>query len=253
MTKTHQKVSETDLHAYVDGRLESERAAQVADYLDEHIEERARVGAYGRLNELLQQGYSARLAEKVPERLSRIPTGVFWPRRVAAAAAWLAVGTALGWSLGATRTASLEIGDGLVQSASRAHQVYVVEVRHPVEVSAKEEAHLSAWLSKRLGATLHPPNLGTVGYDLVGGRLLPGVVGGPAAQFMYEDAGGHRLTLYISKADTSSGDTAFRYHDNGDLSVFYWVDGDFGYALSGQLPREQLLRAARVSYQALNP
>lgn len=252
MNKTHQKMSEAELHAYVDGRIDAEPAAKVADYLDEHPEEKARVGAYGRLNELLQQGYSARLAEKVPERLSRIPTGVFWPRRVAAAAAWLAIGTVLGWSLGATRTASLEMGDGLVQSASRAHQVYAVEVRHPVEVGADEEGHLSAWLSKRLGATLRPPHLGTVGYDLVGGRLLPGV-DGPAAQFMYEDAGGHRLTLYVSKADASSGDTAFRYHDNGDLSVFYWVDGDFGYALSGQLPREQLLRAARISYQALSP
>jgi len=252
MNKTHQKMSEADLHAYADGQLDPEPAAKVADYLDEHIDERTRIGAYGRLNELLQQGYSARLAEKVPEWLTRIPTRAFWPRRVAAAASWLAIGTALGWSFGVNRMDSPETGDGLVQSASRAHQVYAVEVRHPVEVSANEEAHLSAWLSKRLGATLRPPHLGTVGYDLVGGRLLPGV-DGPAAQFMYEDAGGHRLTLYVSKADTSRGDTAFSYHDNGDLNVFYWVDGDFGYALSGQLPREQLLRVARFSYQALNP
>src|SRR5260370_990363 len=35
--------------------------------------------------------------------------------------------------------------------AARAHLVYSPEVRHPVEVEAKEKDHLAKWLSKRLG------------------------------------------------------------------------------------------------------
>ena len=37
------------------------------------------------------------------------------------------------------------------------------------------------------------------------------------------------------------------------MGVFYWVDGPFGYALSGELERPQLLRVAESVYRALNP
>jgi anti-sigma factor RsiW len=37
------------------------------------------------------------------------------------------------------------------------------------------------------------------------------------------------------------------------VSVFYWVDRDFGYALSGELPKTELLRVAEVVYKQLNP
>ena len=84
-----------------------------------------------------------------------------------------------------------------------AHAVYTPEVRHPVEVHADQEAHLTAWLSKRLGAPLKPPALADAGYQLVGGRLLPGATGS-VAQFMYEDASHQRLTLYVQPRSSSA-------------------------------------------------
>lgn len=65
-----------------------------------------------------------------------------------------------------------------------------------MEVAADQEAHLVAWLSKRLGTPLKVPRLDTLGFGLVGGRLLPGDQG-PVAQFMYQDGQGQRLTLYV--------------------------------------------------------
>jgi anti-sigma factor RsiW len=35
--------------------------------------------------------------------------------------------------------------------------------------------------------------------------------------------------------------------------VFYWVDGRFGYAISGEINKDDLLRVANVVYQQLNP
>ena len=51
--------------------------------------------------------------------------------------------------------------------------VYSPDVRRPVEVTADQEDQLVKWLSKRLGTPVSPPKLGALGYELIGGRLLP--------------------------------------------------------------------------------
>jgi anti-sigma factor RsiW len=121
-----------------------------------------------------------------------------------------------------------------------------------VEVGADQQDHLVRWLSKRLGTDLKAPMLAREGYDLVGGRLLPGAQGA-VAQFMYQDSKGGRLTLYVSRVEKDEGDTAFRYSREDDVSVFYWIDGTVAYALSGAMPREELLAVANAVYRQLNP
>ena len=51
--------------------------------------------------------------------------------------------------------------------------------------------------SKRLGTEVRP-SLKAVGYELIGGRLLPGDTG-PVAQWRHHDGLGQRLTLYVSR------------------------------------------------------
>ena len=135
-----------------------------------------------------------------------------------------------------------------VRDAVAAHAVFVPEVRHPVEVAATQHEHLVQWLSKRLGARLTVPSLDAAGWSLVGGRLLPGTEGA-RAQFMYEDATGARITLYLADAGSESRDTAFRFETEGGVSAFYWVDGRFGYALAGQLERAVMLGLAEEVYR----
>ena len=141
----------------------------------------------------------------------------------------------------------------MARRAAVAHATYSPEVRHPVEVGADQEAHLVAWLSKRLGTQLRAPKLEGVGYSLVGGRLLPGEQG-PVAHFMYQCNRGTRVTLYVRSDMTSNRSTAFRYSREGTVGVFYWVDGRSGYALSsGDISKEDLLNVANAAYQQLNP
>ena len=47
--------------------------------------------------------------------------------------------------------------------------------------------------------------------------------------------------------------TAFQFTREGPVPGFYWTDGGFGYALSGQLSRTDLLALASAVYQQLNP
>ncbi len=141
----------------------------------------------------------------------------------------------------------------MARRAAIAHATYSPEVRHPVEVGADQEAHLVAWLSKRLGAPLRAPKLEDVGYSLVGGRLLPGE-NGPVAHFMYQCNQGTRVTLYVRTEASNNRETAFRYAKEGNVRVFYWVDRKLGYALSSaDISKEDLFKVANAVYRQLNP
>lgn len=248
-------ITEADLHAYVDGRLTAARAAQVEAYLASHPEEAARVAAYREQVLALHREYDAVLEEPVPERLARVRAPL-WRRyalRYGGVAVWIALGGVIGWQLHAyLATTERTESANWARRAAIAHVVYSPEVRHPVEVTAAEEAHLVRWLSKRLGTPLKVPHLGAVGYELVGGRLLPGERG-PVAQFMYQDARGRRLTLYVRVNPDDSRETAFRYAQEHGVGVFYWLDRKLGYALSGEVDKQELLEVATAIYQQLNP
>jgi anti-sigma factor RsiW len=134
---------------------------------------------------------------------------------------------------------------GWLQRAAFAHSVYTPEPRHAVEVKAQEE-HLSRWLTRRIEAPVKLFDLRALGFELVGGRLLPDGPG-KSAQLMYQDAGGKRVTVYLRKPEPGT-DTAFRYEQQGKLGMFYWVEEKTGFALVGELPKEQLLAMARSIY-----
>src|SRR5262249_11262528 len=150
---------------------------------------------------------------------------VEWPgrlRRVAAVILVFALGSAVGW-FGHEATLGGRAFGGLARQAGGAHRIFVTAGRHPVEVPAPAGGPLVAWLSKRLGHPLKGPRLAGYGFQLVGGRLLP-ADGMPAAQFMYENASGQRLTLYL-RANLDNRETAFRFTDENGVRVFYWLDG----------------------------
>jgi anti-sigma factor RsiW len=166
---------------------------------------------------------------------------------------WLAHGQLLG------RTDTALAGRGLerefVRQASFAYAVYQPEKRHPVEVAAAEQEHLVQWLSKRLGRPLKIPNLEAQGFGLVGGRLLPGD-SGARAQFMFQNTGGQRITLYLGALEKTrppeTQATQFRFEPEGPVPSFYWAEQGFGYALSGQVDKPTLMALADSVYGQLS-
>lgn len=251
---THVPVTEAELHAYIDGLLPAARRSEVDVYLAAHPDDAQRTRAWAEQNQALHAGFDPVLAEALPARVRRaaLPRRMPPALRYAAVAAWFALGGVAGWYVHAYNTAKSADSIAFAREAVIAHVVYSPEVRHPVEVGADQEAHLVAWLSKRLGASLKVPHLQAVGYQLVGGRLLPGNQG-PGAQFMFQDGNGRRLTLYVRRGARDSRETAFRFAQERGVGVFYWLDGKFGYALSGEIDKAALLRVAEAVYQQLNP
>ena len=255
-----QDITEAELQAYADGRLAEERRAAVEAWLADRPEEAERIADYRRLHQEVRAAYQPVLDEPVPAHLTLLREARRPWRRLAAIAGWVVLGAALGaiagWELRGARVAAVpaaDLGAAMARRAAVAHATYSPEVRHPVEVGADQEAHLVAWLSKRLGAPLRAPKLEDVGYSLVGGRLLPGD-NGPVAHFMYQCNRGTRVTLYVRTEMAGNRETAFRYAREGNVGVFYWVDRKLGYALSSaDIGKDDLLKVANAVYRQLNP
>ena len=248
------KPTESDLHAYVDGALSPVRHAQVEAYLAEHPAAAEKVCAYQEQNQMLHGLFDRVLDEPVPQKLTALtaakPNRKLY--RAAAMLAWLLVGGVSGYMFRGEVTHTVVVSAPFTERAAIAHVVYSAEMLHPVEVGADQDVHLVQWLSKRLGHPLHTPDLTKFGYQLVGGRLLPGDSKGAAAQFMYQTKNGARLTLYISVKDKGTAQTAFRIEEQDGQQVMYWVDDDLSFALVGEKDRKRLLEIARVAYQAMS-
>lgn len=256
MSREERKITEHDLHAYVDGALDGPARAAVEAYLAEHPAAAGEVEDLKRQNETLRALYGHIATEPVPPRLnayrvereSRIRTAS-WSRMAAAAVLLLAVGTAGGWYGHTLYAPATPAQVALVDEAMEAHRVYSGEVVHPVEVWAGQKDHLQSWLSKRLARPLTVPDLRSDGLTLVGGRLLP-AANGPAAQFMYEDDTGRRVTLYIIPAKEGR-ETSFHYASLDRLEAFFWTDEAISCALVGDLPRDRLQQIATQAYKQL--
>jgi anti-sigma factor RsiW len=256
MTATSGSVRKFDLHAFVDGQLDAERRRTVAAHLGENPDAARRVEAYQRQKKALRAMLDPVLEETLPRGLRaprpmRRMVHVAW---AAAAAILLVVGCFVGWEArdysGAAGGADAIASGEVAREAAVAHAVFTAQRRHPVEVKADEEAHLVTWLSNVLGAPLRAPHLAGLGYSLVGGRLLSST-DGPAAQFMYEDAKKHRLTLYVVNNAAWQGKAEFQFAEERGVSVFYWIEGTLGYALSGEIDRPALLSVANAVYKQL--
>jgi anti-sigma factor RsiW len=246
-------VTEDELHAHVDGELPAERRGAVEAWLAAHADDAAHVAAWRSQMEQLRARYGAVASEPVPARLAldRLPRDRrLWIAAAAAMIATFLVGGLTGWAARGATAAAVPTGyEAFAADALDAYKLYVVEVRHPVEVPGSESAHLVQWLSKRVGYQLRAPDLERIGLKLVGGRLLPGPIGA-AAFFMYESTSGERFTLYCARANAP--DTALRYQAVEQVGAFYWIDQDQAYAVSGEADRDRLRNVASAAYEQID-
>ncbi len=244
-------ITDADLHAFLDGQLSDARRLQVEAWLKEHPDKLRELNEYQAIDRELHRLLDPIVQEPIPDAL-RIPPRKRLYKRLSLAASFLLAGVLIGWnSHGLFTTESRLLQVNLSKPAAFAHVVYAAEKRHPVEVGADQEQHLIDWLSKRLKTRIKAPNLAQHGYQLVGGRLLPST-DRMAAQFMYQDKSGTRVTLYVRRINNIKADTMFQFTQDKQLNTFYWIEGTLGYALSGELNKDVLMAMARTSYQQLN-
>ena len=253
-------ITEAQLLAYADGQLPEDERAEVERWLAANPDSAGDVARWQRQNEAITALYPATDGEAIPERLQphRIARGISANNnarlaQIAAALVLVVLGGIIGWTGRDAVTPVEAASDRLIDSAVQAHVLYIGENRHAVEVAAADREHLVSWLSNRVTQPVNPPDLGAVGFEFVGGRLLPPIgygETGPAAQLMYENAANERVTVYITSALPDRAD-AYEFTARGPHDAFYWANDKITCTVVGELPDELMRTVATKVYQQL--
>ena len=260
MNASERNFSDEELQAFVDDELDQETREAVESYLQQHPDKAQEINDFKVYNVGLHQLFDPVLDEAIPRRLkvAEAPAKkTYWPSLAQAASLFLAIGVGVivGWISRAEYSPAPMVYQqttaSLVKDAFAFHVVYAPEVLHPVEVDASQQKHLSKWLSKRLKTEIAPPQLDSLGFHLLGGRLLESA-NEPAAQFMYENEQGKRLTVFARQRFRGESETAFQYARAGKINGFYWVDDKLSFVIVSDVPKQQISKVSHLVYQALN-
>ncbi|HVJ52816.1 MAG TPA: anti-sigma factor [Aliidongia sp.] len=234
-------ITDEDLQAHIDNRLDQARQAEVSDYLDRHPEMANRISGYATQRDALRAALVPIAEEPIPPELNlarliearRRSQGwrTGW-RSAAAAVLILVLGGAGGWSLhGASMPAPSGV-TALALEAADSYSVYAPDHIHPVEFRAGDQKELVSWLSSRLERPVAVPDLTASGYRFMGGRLVP-TEHGPAALFLYDDDHGSRLAMMARPMTTVDRDAPMSAHSKGSVSGYAWASKGLGYSLMG--------------------
>jgi anti-sigma factor RsiW len=174
-----------------------------------------------------------------------------WALRAASAVLLVALGATGGWfarewSASATGPTT---PPSLIARALDAHVVYAADQRHPIEVPATERDHLNTWLSRRIQHQIEAPHLAGAGYSLLGGRLLSDR-GKPAALFMYQDAAGKRLTVFVVQTEERE-ETGSQHIVREDLRAVSWSEGPLTLAVTGPVDAVRLREIGEMVRQSV--
>ena len=233
-------VTEDELQAYVDDALEEGRRGEIVAYLAHHVDVAYRIEAYRAQREMMRGAFAPIAEEPLPPELNlprmreahRHANLAPW-RRAAAAFLLVCLGGIIGWSSHAiSRPAPAGIV-ALTREAAESYDVYAPDRVQPVEMRAAERARLVAWASQRLSHAVTIPDLSTVGYRFMGGRIVA-TGHGPAILFMYDDDRGTRLVM-LSRPMRTDRDAPMAQQSYGAVTGFAWADGGMGYRLVGRL------------------
>lgn len=258
---THQNTEFTDaeIHAYVDGQLDETRAKYFLTRMKTDHQLARTVRDYQLINANLRAMLDPVVREPVPKPLlaaSIDPTQTILPRNnwlslaQAAVIAVLMIASGLmGWMLKGNdaQTTLVQLRTNLIHPATFAHSVYASDTRRPVEITAENEEELIRWLSRRLKTDIKAPNLKPEGFQLLGGRLIPST-NRMAAQFMYENNAGERVSLYVRRGVWGKINMPLHYDEDNGLAAFTWINNSMGYALSGSLHKKELLALAETAH-----
>ncbi|HZH51138.1 MAG TPA: anti-sigma factor [Microvirga sp.] len=258
MSTVGQRVMEDDLQAYVDGRLNPERAVLVESYLRANPRIALRIKSYCRTRQELKDLLAAKAREAIPRRLRirSIMAGLRQARldryRLAAVVCLcLALGFLFGWAVGGMSASGMGFpgaaaqADTLRRDALTAHRFLATGTPADVFLTA-EEAQLRRWLHRRLGAPFSIPSLSDFGLRFLGGQILPYRQDNAVALLSYGDDQGVRVTVYLRAGE--HGNTVLRSVSLDDTVVFYWLDKRCGYVVAATTDRDRLSRIAKAVF-----
>ncbi len=166
-------------------------------------------------------------------------------------AIWVFMCLAIGWLIFSTLTSpETDEPELITRYAVDAHTVYSREALYAVEMDASNKTELSNWLSSRLDGDISTADISSVGYELMGGRLLP-AMGKRAAFFMYKNAKNERISIFISNLATNDTLARFDCEFISRTSVCSWLSKKLSFRVIGDQPLVELQLIAKIIYQQM--
>jgi anti-sigma factor RsiW len=239
-------VTEANLQAYVDDRLAPDRRHLVTAWLAVRPDEAARLQAYREQRDTLRAALRPVVEEPLPPALDlrlhkSLQQGRSGWRRAAiaaSAAGLMALGGAGGWTLKAWNTTPRVGVAALAREGAMNYAVYASDSVRPVDMGVNERRALDAWFSERLGRPIRAPDLGPAGLTLIGGRLVA-TEHGPAGLYLYRDAAGTRMALYVRLMEVD-GSSRMTHREHDGVNGWTWADRGLGFGVFGAAPDDRL-------------
>lgn len=249
-----ESIDERDLHAYVDGLLEPERARKVQDYLKRHPDKAQQVNDYAEYNEVLREAFERQAAEPVPRRLLAIlerPPSPVWPAfaKFAALGVLCVMSAGGGWLAAYKSGAVVPSGESLTQNFL---QQIALNASAPFEAMPVEKLNIHApvqtdplnWLTQKVALEMEAPDLTAAGYTMQSRRLISE----GAQEFVeltYVNSSGDAVRLYLKTRWEKDAPT-LEFVQQNQQSIAFWEEGPLVYALSGALDRERAVKIAEL-------
>jgi anti-sigma factor RsiW len=250
-------ISEKELHAFIDGEIDPERAAEITTLLASDADLAARIAAFRSDQKRLEQVYGTLVDRELPsewvrriearERPQRSFAGVRVSRRAFAALAASLLILAGAWLALANRSgpgADAIITEALAARREAMRPAQIINVANAGASEAPNQVLTSALTMK-----LKAPDLSKIGYRLADVRIYSGVPGGNAVELRYRDQQARLFTLYL-RHPSSPARVDLSQRDG--LRICIWQDDIIGTVMVGDMSAGEMARAASAAYAGLN-
>jgi anti-sigma factor RsiW len=242
------EISESELHAYVDGALEANRANAVAARLAADPALAHRVAGFKADMAMLKKVYGPLGDAPVPREWlalagnSRPAAPAYSWRLVSAIAAVLLVAVVLA-PFAYRQLASGRSGE-IVTAALSAREASAEKTINVAGDAGQYDAAISSAITEKVKV----PDLGKMGYQLSTIRFYPDAPGGRAAELVYRSQDNRLFTLYLRRSD---GTARFDQFERQGLRVCVWQDDQLGMVMAGNVSTAAMQRLASLAYTGL--
>ena len=226
--------ADAELHAYVDGELDTARRAQIDALLPTHPDLARQIDAIRAAAQQLRASLPAPSPADTPARLDpfriRRTLRDRTQRRMAVAASLvmaLGIGGVGGWQ---TRELAMRQNYLPMADAVQAYRMFAAsEGPQVVDVSATDPRALQSWLDRHFVQPAPLPDFTAYGFRPAGGRLMP-TEQGTAAMVLYRNDQGQTIVYYVRPPGNllrfGNGN-----RQDGNLLAQYWRQGRYSYAV----------------------
>jgi len=235
-----QKVTEEEVHAFIDGELSADRAHVVEAAIKADPALADIVAAYQADKIFMKRLYGPLVNRPVPQHLVELALG----HGASDGAVVRPVGRWRIYGAVAAMLALLVTGVGLITRMPGNDVVSeALDARSRTLALAEDMGRYNEALSRIVDAKVKVPDLSRAGYQLAGVGIED-----DAATIAYRDSQGGLFTIYLRSSD---GTVRFDQFKQADLRICIWQDDRLSMVMAGEMSAAVMQKLASMAYVGL--